>query len=102
MAGTSSPVTVVLDTVNPELTITNPKNGDTTNRETVTVEGTVADANLKSVTVNGQQATVSENGTYSKRILLDEGVNVITVIATDAAGNTSEQICFCHCEIYSA
>ena len=88
VAGTSSPVTVVLDTVNPELTITSPKNGDTTNRETVTVEGTVADANLKSVTVNGQQATVSENGTYSKRILLDEGVNVITVTATDAAGNT--------------
>ena len=91
VTGTSSPVTVVLDTMKPELTITNPKQGETTNRETVTVEGTVADANLKSVTVNGQQAAVSENGTYSKRILLDDGVNVITVIATDAAGNVESQ-----------
>ncbi|MCM3639110.1 S8 family serine peptidase [Sporosarcina luteola] len=89
--GTSSPVTVILDTRKPELTITNPKNGETTNRETVTVEGTVTDDHLKSLTVNGQQATVSENGTYSKRILLDDGVNTITVIATDAAGNETIQ-----------
>ncbi|MFS0690334.1 S8 family serine peptidase [Sporosarcina sp. 179-K 8C2 HS] len=89
--GTSNPVTVTLDTMKPELTITNPKNGETTNRETVTVEGTVVDAHLKSVTVNGQQAAVSENGTYSKRILLDDGVNSITVIATDAAGNETTQ-----------
>lgn len=91
VTGTSSPVTVVLDTMKPELTITNPKQGEKTNRETVTVEGTVADANLESVTVNGQKAAVSENGTYSKRILLDDGVNTITVIATDAAGNVESQ-----------
>ncbi|MCG7345721.1 S8 family serine peptidase [Sporosarcina sp. ACRSL] len=91
VTGTSDPVTVVLDTMKPELTITNPKNGDRTNRETVTVEGTVADANLESVTVNGQKAAVSENGTYSKRILLDDGVNEITVIATDAAGNVESK-----------
>ena len=30
----------------PELTIDSPKNGEKTNRETVTVEGTIADANL--------------------------------------------------------
>ncbi|WP_432360921.1 S8 family serine peptidase [Sporosarcina sp. UB5] len=89
--GTSSPVTVILDTMKPELTITNPKDGDKTNRETVTVEGTVMDAHLKSVTVNGQQATVSGDGTYSKRILLDEGMNTITVVATDAAGNETTQ-----------
>ncbi|WP_282570723.1 S8 family peptidase [Sporosarcina sp. NCCP-2222] len=85
--GESETVTVILDTVKPELTITNPKDGDTTNRETVTVEGTVADDNLKSVTVNGQAATVSENGTFSKRLLLDAGMNEIVVVATDAAGN---------------
>ncbi|MFC5603785.1 S8 family serine peptidase [Sporosarcina koreensis] len=89
--GTSKPVTVTLDTMQPELAITSPKDGERTNRETVTVEGTVADAHLKSVTVNGQQAAVADNGTFSKRILLDEGVNTITVIATDAAGNETVQ-----------
>ncbi len=89
--GTSSPVTVTLDTVQPELAITNPKDGETTNRETVTVEGTVSDDYLKSVTVNGEQAAVSEDGTFSKRILLDNGANEITVVATDAAGNETVQ-----------
>lgn len=91
VTGTSAPVTVALDTMQPELTITNPKNGETTNRETVTVEGTVMDAYLKSVTVNGEQATVGQDGTFSKRILLDNGANEITVIATDAAGNETTQ-----------
>ncbi len=89
--GTSNPVTVTLDTMKPELTITNPKDGETTNRETITVEGTVVDDHLKSVTVNGQQAAVSGDGTYSKRILLDDGLNSITVVATDAAGNETTQ-----------
>ncbi|GEN84926.1 bacillopeptidase F [Sporosarcina luteola] len=89
--GTSNAVTVTLDTMKPELTITNPKDGETTNRETVTVEGTVFDAYLKSVTVNGQQADVTEDGNFSKRVLLDNGVNEITVVATDAAGNEETQ-----------
>ena len=52
-AGSSEPVTVTLDTVAPTLTITNPVDGDVTNRETVTVEGTAADENLDYVEVNG-------------------------------------------------
>ena len=84
----SEPVTVTLDTEAPELTIDNPKDGDKSNRETVTVEGTVADANLDYVEVNGQRATVTD-GNYSKRILLDEGANQIEVIAADLAGNST-------------
>ncbi|WP_075617726.1 S8 family peptidase [Paenisporosarcina indica] len=84
--GESAPVTVTLDTKKPELTITNPINGDKTNRETVTVEGTIADANIDWVKVNGQNATVV-NGKYSKRVLLDHGVNEITVVAKDKANN---------------
>ncbi|MGB2992236.1 MAG: peptidase S8, partial [Paenisporosarcina sp.] len=73
--------------MNPELTIDSPIDGDKTNRETVTVQGTVEDENLDSVTVNGQDAAV-EDGSYSKRILLDAGENEITVIATDLAENS--------------
>ncbi|MHC8515660.1 S8 family serine peptidase [Sporosarcina sp. ITBMC105] len=90
VTGTSSPVTVLLDTLKPELTIDSPANGEKTNRETVTVTGKVSDANLESVTVNGQKAAVT-NGTYSKRILLEQGVNDIKVVAKDAAGNKKTQ-----------
>nr|WP_306798675.1 S8 family serine peptidase [Oceanobacillus saliphilus] len=87
-ATTSEAVTVTLDTVSPELTIDSPLDGDMTNRETITVEGTVSDEHLESVEVNGQDASVT-NGSYSKRLILDEGENVIEVVAVDAAGNTT-------------
>ncbi|MEC5424899.1 S8 family serine peptidase [Virgibacillus sp. C22-A2] len=86
----SDSVTVTLDTESPELTIDSPQDGDKTNRETVTVEGAVVDANLDFVEVNGQKATVTD-GSYSKRILLDNGSNEIEVIAQDLAGNSSSE-----------
>ncbi len=45
-AGESEPVTVILDREKPVLTIDRPKEGEKTNRETVTVEGSIEDANL--------------------------------------------------------
>ena len=86
-AGSSEPVTITLDTVKPTLSISSPSDGDVTNRETVTVQGTASDENLNYVEVNGARVDVNE-GHYSKRILLDEGVNEITVVAHDLAGNT--------------
>ncbi|EQB37268.1 hypothetical protein M948_01665 [Virgibacillus sp. CM-4] len=88
--GESEPVNVTLDTESPELTIDNPEDGEKSNRETVTVEGTVSDTNLDVVEVNGQEADVEE-GSYSKRILLDEGENQIEVVAHDLAGNTATE-----------
>ncbi|WP_205317705.1 S8 family serine peptidase [Oceanobacillus zhaokaii] len=84
--GESETVTVTLDTKKPELTIDSPKNGDKLKRETVTVEGTVSDANLNWVKVNGQKTTVTD-GKYSKRIILENGANEIKVVAQDTAGN---------------
>lgn len=93
----SEPVAVTLDTEAPELTIDNPKDGDKTNRETVTVEGTVADANLDFVEVNGQRAEVTD-GSYAKRILLDEGANEVEVVAADLAGNTTVESVTLHAD----
>ena len=87
VTGESTPVFVTLDTLAPELTIDKPSNGEKINRETVTVEGLITDANIDTVTVNGSNATIS-NGKYSKRIILDNGINEITVVATDKAGNS--------------
>src|SRR5699024_2652549 len=66
--GESDPVVITLDTEAPELTISNPVDGDKTNRETVTVEGNVQDEHLEYVEVNGQEADVDEDGAFSKRI----------------------------------
>ncbi|MGE6488781.1 S8 family serine peptidase [Paenisporosarcina sp. NPDC076898] len=95
VTGESSPVSVILDTVQPNLTIDSPINGDKTNRETVTVEGSVEDANLDWVKVNGQIAAVV-NGKYSKRIILDTGANEITVVARDKANNSMSKTVTVH------
>ena len=84
----SEPVVVVLDQTSPELAITSPEDGAKTNKETVTVTGTVQDENIESVTVNGENATITE-GSFSKRILIENGENNIEVVATDKAGNTT-------------
>ncbi|MFJ7744681.1 S8 family serine peptidase [Peribacillus sp. NPDC097295] len=83
----SAPVTVIVDTKKPTLAITSPTDASKVNRETVTVKGTISDENLDSVKVNGKKADVKEN-TFSYRLLLDEGINKIKVVALDKAGNT--------------
>lgn len=86
----SEPVTIILDQDKPELAITAPANNSKTNRESVTVTGTVADANLDWVKVNGQKAKVTD-GKFSYRLLLDEGINTITVLAQDKASNKTKK-----------
>lgn len=87
----SAPVTITLDQVNPELVVTAPINNTKTNKESVTVTGTIADEFLDSVKVNGQTAKIA-NGKFSQRILLDEGINEIAVVAIDKAGNTVSEV----------
>ncbi|MCY9574895.1 S8 family serine peptidase [Bacillus xiamenensis] len=82
----SKPVKVIIDQTAPSLTIDTPKKGEKTNRESLTVEGKVADDHLDQVTVNGKKATVKD-GKYAARVLLENGENTIKVIAKDAAGN---------------
>ncbi|MBD8026767.1 S8 family serine peptidase [Ureibacillus sp. Re31] len=84
--GESTPISVTLDTVKPAVKITEPTDGAKINRETVTVKGTIEDANLEFVKVNGQAATVKD-GQFSKRIILENGSNEIKVVAQDLAGN---------------
>jgi bacillopeptidase F len=86
----SAPVKVIFDPNAPELSITAPTDGSKINKETVTVTGTITDDNLDSVTVKGTAAKVAD-GTYSARVMLDEGINEIKVVATDKAGNSSEK-----------
>lgn len=88
----SEAVVVVLDQTAPELAITSPEDGFKTNKEAITVTGTVHDENIDTVTVNGESATITD-GSFTKRILVENGENKIEAVATDKAGNsTNHQI----------
>jgi bacillopeptidase F (M6 metalloprotease family) len=86
----SAEVTVIRDTAAPALVITSPVNGSDTPREAIEIIGTVNDAYLAEVTLNGTPLEII-GGTFNKRILLDAGANVATVVATDLAGNVTTE-----------
>ena len=73
------------------LTITSPLNGDTMNKSDVMVKGAVTNStgNETGVTVNGMVATVYGTQFIANNIPLADGLNTITVTATDTAGNTA-------------
>lgn len=86
-AASQKSVAFTIDTVAPNLNVTNPTDGLVTNVPSITIEGTVADitSGLASLTVNGKTVSVSD-GAFSSVITLSQGVNNITIIATDNAG----------------
>ena len=81
-------VTVKLDKTAPSVTITSPAANTTVTSAGLTISGTATDAlsGIASVTCNGTAGSVT-NGAYTCSVTLNAGDNVITVIATDAAGN---------------
>lgn len=78
---------VPVDNTPPVLVIASPSDGAITNAAQITVSGTATDANA--VTVNGNPVSLGTNGEFTTEVILAEGANVITVIATDIAGNTT-------------
>jgi hypothetical protein len=80
----------VPDTTPPTRTITSPANGTTVPTSTITVAGTASDeSGIASVTVNGILA--SGTTSWSAEVTLIEGENMITVVATDNAGNNATE-----------
>src|SRR5262249_39355722 len=82
--------TLNIEKTPPTLTITSPQNGALVIVPTVTLEGTVTDAlsGVAGVTCNGVAAQVSGSA-LTCGVALSAGANVISVVATDVAGNTS-------------
>lgn len=77
------------DTTPPQVSITSPADSSETSEPSILVTGSASDeTELASVTVNGVAAVIS-GGTFSATISLNEGVNTLTAVATDAAGNTA-------------
>lgn len=89
--GTTATINFTVDTVPPVLSVTSPVEGLVTNQSVVTVIGTTNDATSSPVTltINGEEVTVNEDGSFSHDVTLVAGENTITIVATDAAGKSS-------------
>jgi flagellar hook assembly protein FlgD len=85
---------IILVTQPPEIAISAPANDSWTNENLITVAGAVpAGASLK---VNGQEATVAENGQFEREVILQEGDNILRIEATDDVGNVTSQEIILH------
>lgn len=77
-----------VDPAKPELVLTVPA---TTTEATITLAGTVSDnKGVESVTVNDLAVTVA-SGAFTHEVALAVGVNEITVVVTDLAGNITKE-----------
>lgn len=85
-----------IDTQPPTLNVTAPESGIYTNSDTIVVSGNTSDQTSSPVTitikvgsVDQGSVTVNADGTFSKTVNLENGLNTITITATDTAGKQS-------------
>lgn len=95
-AATQASVTYTVDTVPPELNVSEPSDGITVSQDTLTVRGMTSDMTSTPVVikiavdgVDQGMVTVEPSGQFAHTITLSEGSNVITVTAADASGQQS-------------
>lgn len=89
---TDSVRVVIRDTQPPVVSLAAPAEGAVTGEATVVVRGTVADSTAATVNVNGVQLAVDESGGFTGSVPLTEGTNILTVSATDQAGNSTSLV----------
>jgi len=76
------------DTEPPEITITEPEDGATLTQNSITVLGTVSDeSEVTAVYVNGMRVELLPDNSFMVNITLNEGENLIRVVAVDEFGN---------------
>jgi len=87
-------LTVLPDTVAPVVRLTSPTEGMVLSEKTLTVSGSIDDANATTtVIVNGGtpiSLTLDGSGNFSQGVLLNTGSNTILVRAVDGSGNTGK------------
>lgn len=89
---TSTQYTITRDTTAPELVIEQPTAGQSfklATNQSITVSGTTE--SRAKITVNGRLTLADMEGKFSTTYFLQEGENELTLVATDEAGNTTEQ-----------
>jgi uncharacterized Zn-binding protein involved in type VI secretion len=92
LSDATASINITLDNTAPVLTAFLPPNGTTTSNPLLSLAGTVIDDSPTSVTVtinNSSQTLAVSDTTFSLALALAGGTNVVSIIATDAAGNKS-------------
>jgi hypothetical protein len=89
----SSPVTIVLDTAKPKLTIVSPKDGTKVNGTSVDIVGRTQ-ASSTILAQNGSNhtsvtTTADQSGAFTITVAITTGLNAITITATDPASNAT-------------
>jgi uncharacterized protein YfaP (DUF2135 family) len=80
----------ILDTIPPILNITSPSENFVSNSPNVLLTG-ITEKGTK-ITVDGAEITVNTDGSFSKQLILKEGINSVKVEAKDIAGNITTSI----------
>jgi len=80
---------VIRDSQSPMINLTSPVDSLTTDQSDVTVSGMITDSTAVVLTINGNTVSVDAGGVFSYQVPVGEGLNTMTVVATDAAGNTT-------------
>jgi bacillopeptidase F len=84
----SAPVVVIKDKQAPVLTITNPIDNAKVNVELIHVIGNATDnIELEKLEINDNIVVLADDGSFDEKVILNQGENIITVKATDLAGN---------------
>ena len=79
-------VQFTVDTIVPEIMVTDPEDGSVTNQSALMIIGSVNET--ATLSIDGQTASLDENSQFAfGPVTLAEGTNVFDLIATDPAGN---------------
>jgi hypothetical protein len=86
--------TITLDQTAPILTVTAPADNSKTAQAAATITGTVNETSTVAVKIgNGTPQNANMSGaTYSASVTLAEGLNTVTITATDLAGNKTDSV----------
>lgn len=87
----SNPLTITIKTTKPELTIDSPENNATINSDSnmVSISGTTESDTT--VSLNGRIAVIKPDNSFTYSYPLSDGENIIRIVATDMAGNTTTE-----------
>lgn len=72
-----------------KLTVSSPVSGATVTKASLTVRGTTTKG--ADISVNETDTLADQNGNFSAVITLDEGENLVFVVASDSEGNYAEE-----------
>ncbi|MBU0475278.1 MAG: hypothetical protein KKF62_14085 [Bacteroidetes bacterium] len=84
--------TLLVDTVEPIIVITNPVDSSVVGSLSTTLTGNVNDTAISLLTINGDTVAVDGVGNFTFNVSLLEGENNINIIATDKAGNQTNKM----------